>query len=44
MAPFYAALAGGASPAEAAAAAMRAMLRKGDRQPHQWAAMQVVGR
>ena len=42
---FYAAVAEGASPAEAAATAMRSMLRADhSKQPYYWAAMQVSGR
>jgi CHAT domain-containing protein len=41
---FYAALARGNAPSEAAAEVARAMLASGDRHPHSWAAMQVMGR
>jgi CHAT domain-containing protein len=41
---FYAGLGQGLSPANAAARASRAMLASGDRDPHRWAAMQVLGR
>ena len=44
MQSFYAAIADGASPAEAAAAAMRAMLKEDGSKPYFWAAMQVIGR
>jgi CHAT domain-containing protein len=44
MPDFYAALGKGESPASAAAAASRAMIARGQRQPHDWAAMQVIGR
>jgi len=44
MPDFYAALGKGQSPASAAAAASRAMIARGERQPHDWAAMQVIGR
>lgn len=44
MKSFYAALAGGASPATAAAGAMRAMLKADHTSPYYWAAMQVNGR
>jgi CHAT domain-containing protein len=41
---FYSALAKGASPAESAATAMRAMRASGEANPYSWAAMQVNGR
>jgi CHAT domain-containing protein len=41
---YYAALARGQVPSAAAAEAARAMLSSGDRHPHGWAAMQVIGR
>ena len=44
MPDFYAALGEGRSPAEAGASASRAMLARGQRHPHHWAAMQVIGR
>ena len=44
MPAFYAGLGIGLSPANAAARAARAMLAAGDRDPHRWAAMQVMGR
>ena len=44
MPDFYAALGEGRSPAAAGAAASRAMIARGQRHPHHWAAMQVIGR
>jgi CHAT domain-containing protein len=44
MRSFYAAVAGGASPAEALATAMRTMLKEDRSKPYYWAAMQVSGR
>jgi CHAT domain-containing protein len=44
MRSFYASIADGASPAEAAAAAVRAMLKEDGSKPYYWAAMQVSGR
>jgi CHAT domain-containing protein len=44
MNSFYAAVAAGASPAQAAAEAMRAMIKAQHRSPYYWAAMQVSGR
>jgi hypothetical protein len=44
MKSFYGAVAGGASPAQAAAEAMRAMIKAEHRSPYYWAAMQVSGR
>jgi CHAT domain-containing protein len=44
MKSFYAAVAGGASPATAAARAMRIMLKTNNASPYYWAAMQVNGR
>ena len=41
---YYAALARGKAPSEAAAEVARAMLASGDRHPRSWAAMQVMGR
>lgn len=41
---FYAGLGAGLSPANAAARASRALLARGERDPHRWAAMQVMGR
>jgi CHAT domain-containing protein len=43
MQSFYAAIAQGSSPAEAAATAMRAM-KEGEGSPYFWAAMAVSGR
>ena len=44
MQSFYASIANGSSPAEAAATAMREMRKEGRSQPYFWAAMQVNGR
>ena len=44
MQSFYASIANGSSPAEAAATAMREMRKEGGSQPYFWAAMQVNGR
>jgi CHAT domain-containing protein len=44
MKSFYGEVAGGASPAQAAAEAMRAMIKSEHRSPYYWAAMQVSGR
>jgi hypothetical protein len=41
---FYAGIGKGLAPAEAAAAVSRAMIAEGHRDPHEWAAMQVIGR
>jgi CHAT domain-containing protein len=41
---FYAGIGKGLAPAEAAAAASRGMIAEGHRDPHEWAAMQVIGR
>ena len=44
MHDFYSALASGAPPSDAAAAAMRHMRASGRTHPYFWAAMQVIGR